>query len=260
MPRKVFEEQDMQQAYQDFLLGLVQAMHAADGGAQEQMHDAVLQHGELARPLLLPVGSHFTYTDKVAFAVPLRLAIYVTSLPREASRQEFESTMYPLLLRLWRREQLRLQSLARPQDDAAGGEAGAGAAAMVETQREDRMQVVRITLSEADARKYFAGDPDLGTLEEMEEDVQLRELRDERRARVEEMQRNGQPLLPEDLRGSGELHYVARRRTRKTDINMALWGNSIELWCKEDELRSLYVPGYDDDDTGSENGRGGDEE
>lgn len=118
----------------------------------------------------------------------------------------------------------------------------AGHAATLETRHNDTEKVVQITVNLEDMQRYCPGDPDLAILNELSEDVRQEQL-----ANLRRLQESGQPLLPEDLQGTGELHYVARRRLRKSDIEKALWGPKIEHWCMEDELQSLLTEGYDDD-------------
>ena len=219
----------------------------------------------------------------MTFIVPFRLAVQTTSLPGEASIREFKRTLMPLMQRLWRRETLRRRELARqggdPEDAAAsdfrgravsltvkpdelsmvGGapvlersaagrledissSSGPGRAATLETRHNDTEKVVQITVSLDDIQRYCPGDPDLAILNKLSESVRQEQLSNLRR-----LQEAGQPLLPEDLQGTGELHYVARRRLRKSDIEKALWGAKIEHWCMEDELQSLLTDGYDDD-------------
>lgn len=178
--------------------------------------------------------------------MPISYAMSITSLPGDGAIEQFKTSLYPMLMRLWRREELRRRpSLSGGLDEAARMQARA----IAETSGNEYTQTVHITVNAEDAQRVFSmSDPDRWVLDVFEEDPDLRQQRERRWAALQEMLDNKEPLLPEDLRGSGVLHYVARRRTRRTDINRALWGNKIELWCKEDEFCARHKPGYDDDE------------
>lgn len=195
-----------------------------------------------------PSSSPSSKAEKIEVRVPVSYAVSVTSLAGEMAMQQFETRLYPILMRLWRREELRRRPSRSHHSEPTGTKQ---AKAIAESAGTQYMQTVNITVSAEDAcRHYPPTDTDRSMLELFEDDPDLRRQRDLRRAEVQQLIDNGEPLLPEDLRGCGVLHYVARRRTRRTDINRALWGNKIELWCKEDEFCARHQPGYDDDEHG----------